>query len=140
MVNHFEYPLPTHEPTKVSSILDPVVDEKYTISDRMWIGHQERKKRNEANGKGFGYTMVSPDSPYTNTISARYWKDGSEILIEQPGKNPRTLTPREATRLQGFPDSFIINNSSHQAYKQAGNSVAVPVVCAVAKKIVEELL
>ena len=139
-IEHFDYPLPTNEPTKVSSILDKEVDEKYTISDRMWKGHQERKKRNEANGKGFGYSMVSPDSPYTNTISARYWKDGSEILIEQPGKNPRTLTPREATRLQGFPDTFIINSSSHQAYKQAGNSVAVPVVCAVAQKIVEELL
>ena len=139
-VDHFEYPLPNHKPTRVASILDAEVDEKYTISDKMWRGHQERKRRNEANGKGFGYSMVSPDSPYTNTISARYWKDGSEILIEQPGRNPRTLTPREATRLQGFPDTFIINNSPHQAYKQAGNSVAVPVVYAIARKIVEELL
>ncbi len=139
-VDYFDYPLPTFAKTKVSDILDKQVDPKYTISDRMWIGHQERKKRNEENGKGFGYSMVSPDSPYTNTISARYWKDGSEILIEQHGKNPRILTPREAIRLQGFPENFILNRSEKQTYKQAGNSVSVPVVCAVASQIVKELL
>ena len=139
-LEHFTYPLPTYKPTKVSDILDSNVDSKYTISERMWIGHQERKKRNQKNGKGFGYSMVSPDDAYTNTISARYWKDGSEILVEQAGKNPRTLTPREAVRLQGFPDSFILNKSEKQMYKQAGNSVTVPVVYAVAQQIVKELI
>lgn len=139
-VEKFNYPDPTFTETRVGDILDQTVPDKYTISDRMWIGHQERRKRNIANGKGFGFAMVTPDSKYTSTISARYWKDGSEILIEQPDRNPRKLTPREAIRLQGFPDTFVINKSDHQAYKQAGNSVAVPVVTAVAKQISKELL
>lgn len=80
--------------------------------------------------------MFNADSPYTNTISARYYKDGSEILIEQPGKNPRKITPREASRLQGFPNEFIIPVSDTQAYKQFGNSVAVPVIHAIAENII----
>lgn len=139
-IEHFDYPIPTFEPTLVGSILEKCPDKKYTISDKMWIGHQKRKERNLMNGKGFGYSLVSPKSPYTGTISARYWKDGSEILIAQSGKNPRRLTPREAARLQGFPDSFRVNRSESQAYKQFGNSVAVPVVKAIAKKIVEKFL
>lgn len=139
-IDSFEYPKPTYTSTRISDILESDVDERFTISDRMWKGHQERKKRNAANGKGFGYSLVTPDMPYTNTISARYWKDGSEILLAQDGKNPRTLTPREAVRLQGFPDSFILNKSNHQAYKQAGNSVAIPVVHKVAQQIVKQLL
>ena len=139
-VQEFHYPLPSFEPTQVKSILEHNPPEKYTISDKMWRGHRERKERNKANGKGFGYSMVTPNDSYTNTISARYWKDGSEILIEQPCLNPRVLTPREAIRLQGFPDSFILNKSEKQVYKQAGNSVSVPVVCAVGQQIVKELL
>ena len=139
-LEHFVYPEPTSIPTKVDSILEDNVGAKYTISDRMWAGHQVRKERNKAKGKGFGYNLISPEAPYTNTISARYWKDGSEILIEQEGKNPRRLTPREATRLQGFPDTFIINKSERQAYKQAGNSVAVPVVQKLAMEIVKQIL
>ena len=79
--------------------------------------------------------MVTPDSEYTNTISARYYKDGSEILVEQKNKNPRKITPREAARLQGFPEKFIINKSDVQAYKQFGNSVSVPVLKSIAKEI-----
>lgn len=139
-IEHFNYPIPPQTPTQIKDILDDDVDDKYTISDRMWKGHQDRKERNRAKGKGFGYSLVTPNMAYTNTISARYWKDGSEILIAQNGKNPRTLTPREAIRLQGFPDSFILNKSNHQAYKQAGNSVAVPVVYRVAEQIVKQLL
>lgn len=139
-IKHFQYPEPTFKKTKVADILEPAPDEKYTISDRMWQGHQNRKERNKLNGKGFGYNLVTADSEYTCTISARYWKDGSEILLAQPGKNPRTLTPREAVRLQGYPDTFVLNKSEKQTYKQAGNSVAVPVVTSIAKKIVEELL
>ena len=139
-IDYFHYPEPTYAKTSVSNILETNVDEKYTISDRMWIGHQKRKERNKLNGKGFGYNMVTPDSEYTCTISARYWKDGSEILLEQKGKNPRTLTPREAIRLQGFPDSFILNKSEKQTYKQAGNSVALPVVTKVSEQIVKQIL
>ena len=83
---------------------------------------------------------MNEESPYTNTISARYYKDGSEILIAQKGKNPRKLTPREAARLQGFPDLFNPSESNVQAWKQFGNSVTVPVVAAVANKITKLLL
>ena len=139
-VDYFHYPKPTFAPTRLGDILEENPDPKYTITDRMWIGHQNRKARNEAAGKGFGYSLFTPDSPYASTISARYWKDGSEILIAQPGQNPRTLTPREATRLQGYGDDFILNQSEKQAYKQAGNSVSVPVISAVARAIKEQLL
>ena len=105
----------------------------------MWAGHQRRKQENKKAGKGFGYGLFDEDSPYANTISARYYKDGSEILIRQDGKNPRKLTPREASRLQGFPPEFIIPVSDTQAYKQFGNSVAVPVVNAVAKQLLKVL-
>lgn len=131
----FQFPQPTLEPTKVGDILDENVDEKYTISDRLWQGHQRRKIENKKKGKGFGYGLFNEKSEYTNTISARYYKDGSEILIEQKNKNPRKLTPREAARLQGFPDSFIIPVSDNQAYQQFGNSVAVNVVEKVAEQI-----
>ena len=138
----FEFPEPTYEPTRLGDILEHNVDEKYTISDSLWEGHQRRKKEHKEKGNGFGYSLFNDDSPYTNTISARYYKDGSEILIEQDGKNPRKLTPRECARLQGFPEQFIIPVSDTQAYKQFGNSVAVPVVRAVARRlinVIEEL-
>ncbi|WP_431733186.1 DNA cytosine methyltransferase [Kingella kingae] len=124
--------------SKVGDILQNQVDEKYTISDKLWAGHQRRKEEHKQKGNGFGYSMFTPQSAYTSTISARYYKDGSEILIEQAGKNPRKLTPREAGRLQGFPDDFIIPVSDVQAYKQFGNSVAVPVIRALANEIKQE--
>lgn len=132
---HFEYPMPPKTPTRVGDILEQDVSSKYTISDKMWIGHQNRKKNNKANGKGFGYSLFNEDSPYTSTISARYYKDGSEILIEQKGQNPRKLTPRECARLQGFPEEFVIPVSDCRAYKQFGNSVAVPVIRAISKQM-----
>jgi len=133
------FPEPTHIKTKLGDILEKNVDDKYTISDSLWEGHQRRKKEHQEKGNGFGYSLFNENSEYTNTISARYYKDGSEILIEQEGKNPRKLTPRECARLQGFPEEFIIPVSDTQAYKQFGNSVAVPVVRAVAKKLVEAI-
>lgn len=136
---NFEFPKPTNLPTRVGDILDDVVDEKYTISDKLWSGHKRRKELNKLNGKGFGYGLFNKDSAYTNTISARYYKDGSEILIEQEGKNPRKLTPREACRLQGFPEEYVIPVSDAQAYKQFGNSVAVPVIKAIATEIKKAL-
>lgn len=131
----FEFPKPTALPTRVGDILEKKVDDKYTISDRLWAGHQRRKIQNKLNGKGFGYGLFNEHSEYTNTISARYYKDGSEILIEQAGKNPRKLTPREASRLQGFPADYIIPVSDAQSYKQFGNSVCVPVVKAIAEQM-----
>ena len=136
---NFEFPKPTNLPTRVGDVLDDVVDEKYTISDKLWSGHKRRKELNKLNGKGFGYGLFNKESAYTNTISARCYKDGSEILIEQEGKNPRKLTPREAARLQGFPEEYVIPVSDAQAYKQFGNSVAVPVIKAIATEMKKAL-
>lgn len=135
----FQFPTPPKTPTRLGNILETNVDSKYTISEALWEGHKRRKEENKAAGKGFGYTLFNADSPYANTISARYYKDGSEILIEQVGDLPRRLTPREAARLQGFPDNYIIPVSDTQAYKQFGNSVAIPVVNAVAKQLISVL-
>lgn len=131
-IEKFEYPQPIESEVKVGDVLECSPDPKLTISDRLWAGHQRRKAENTKNGKGFGYGLFSADSPYTNTISARYYKDGSEVLIEQEGDNPRKISHREAARLQGFPDEFEPSDSNVQAYKQFGNSVSVPVVTAVA--------
>ena len=115
------------------------MDEKYTISNKLWAGHKRRLREHREKGNGFGYSLFNSDSSYTSTISARYYKDGSEILIEQVGKNPRKVTPREAARLQGFPDSFVIPVSDAQAYRQFGNSVAVPVITAIAAQMIKLL-
>lgn len=131
----FKFPDSSSSDTLVGNILEDEVADKYTISDRLWDGHQRRKEKHIANGNGFGYSLFNRNSVYASTISARYYKDGSEILIAQDGKNPRKLTPREAARLQGFPDTFKIPVSDNQAYKQFGNSVAVPVIKAVASEI-----
>ena len=134
-IENFEYPKPINIEMTVGDKLEAAPDPKLTISDRLWEGHKRRKAQNKINGKGFGYGMVSKDSPYTNTISARYYKDGSEILIEQTGKNPRKISPREAARLQGFPDNFEPSASKVQAYKQFGNSVTVNVINAISNQI-----
>ena len=142
-VEEFRYPEALKSETKVGNILEKLSAEeadKYTISDRLWAGHQRRRIENAKQGKGFGYCMFNNDSAYTSTISRRYYKDGSEILIEQEGKNPRKITPREAARLQGFPEDFAIPQSNTRAYQQFGNSVAVPVVTAVAKEVVSQIL
>jgi DNA (cytosine-5)-methyltransferase 1 len=106
--------------------------EKYTLTDNLWQYLQNYKKKHAAAGNGFGFGLVTADS-VTRTLSARYYKDGSEILLSQGAKkNPRRLTPRECARLMGFPDSFKIPVSDTRAYKQFGNSVVVPVLKAVA--------
>ena len=136
----FEYPVPPKTKTRLGDILESSVDPKYTISDKLYEGHLRRKREHLEKGNGFGFSLFDADSPYTSTISARYYKDGSEILVDQgKSKNPRKLTPRECARLQGFPETFIIPVSATQAYKQFGNSVAVPVVRAVAKRMVDSL-
>ncbi|PKO41673.1 MAG: DNA (cytosine-5-)-methyltransferase [Betaproteobacteria bacterium HGW-Betaproteobacteria-3] len=107
--------------------------DKYTLTDNLWAYLQNYKKKHQAAGNGFGFGMVTPTS-VTRTLSARYYKDGSEILLSQGAKkNPRRLTPRECARLMGFPDSFKISVSDMRAYKQFGNSVVVPVMEAVAR-------
>lgn len=136
----FPFPIPAKPKTSLGDILEKKVDSKYTISDKLWAGHQRRKLEHQAKGNGFGFSLFTGKSEYVNTISARYYKDGSEILIDQGnGKNPRKLTPRECARLQGFPEQFIIPVSDMQAYKQFGNSVAVPVIRAIAQNIVHEM-
>ena len=135
----FEFPKSLYKKVKLGDILENRVDDKYTISDKLWAGHKRRKLEHKKKGNGFGYSMFNENSEYTSTISARYYKDGSEILIEQKDKNPRKLTPREAGRLQGFPDNFIIPVSNTQAYKQFGNSVAVSVIEELAKQILKGL-
>ena len=135
LIDKFTYPETSGIEVKVGDILEDNPDPKLTISDKLWAGHQRRKIKNKENGKGFGFGLVNHESPYTNTISARYYKDGSEVLVDQVDKNPRKLSHREAARLQGFPDEFVTHGSSVQGYKQFGNSVSVPVIKALAKNI-----
>lgn len=136
----FKYPIGNiDEGVCVGNILEAEVGDRFTISDKLWQGHQARKQMHEKKGNGFGFCLFNKDSKYTSTISARYYKDGSEALIEQYGKNPRMLTPRECARLQGFTDDFIIPVSNARAYKQFGNSVCIPVIEAVAKSMIEYL-
>jgi DNA (cytosine-5)-methyltransferase 1 len=136
----FNFPVPPKSKTRLGNILDEIADEKYTLSDKLWAGHQRRKIEHREKGNGFGFSIFDMDSEYTSTISARYYKDGSEILIAQPHRNPRKITPKEASRLQGFPEDFCIPVSDTQAYKQFGNSVSVPVIKAIAKKIQQALI
>jgi len=136
----FHFPESTKQSTRLGDILEERVDDRYTISDGLWAGHRRRKDYFKKVGYGFGYVLYNRDSEYTQTLSARYYKDGSEILVDQgPSKNPRMLTPRECARLQGFPDSFVIPVSDTQAYRQFGNSVAVPVVRAIATNMLSAL-
>lgn len=112
---------------------DAKVNSKYTLTDKLWQYLQNYALKHKAAGNGFGFGLVEADD-IARTLSARYYKDGSEILVSRgEGKNPRRLTPRECARLMGYPDSFRIPVSDTQAYKQFGNSVAVPVFEEVAK-------
>lgn len=136
----FEFPVPPKTPTRLGDILEKKVDPKYTISQRLYDGHLRRKEEHKQKGNGFGFSLFTKDSEYTNTLSARYYKDGSEILIDQGnGSLPRKLTPRECARLQGFPENFIIPVSDTRAYKQFGNSVAVPVIREIAKNLLSTM-
>lgn len=112
------------------------VADRYTLTDNLWTYLQRYKEKHQAAGNGFGFGLVGPGD-VARTLSARYHKDGSEILVKQEGKSPRRLTPRECARLMGFDDpqgnDFIIPVSDTQAYRQFGNSVVVPAVKAVAE-------
>jgi len=132
----FEHPkLPDLKP-KFRDILEENVDPKYTLTDGLWTYLQNYAAKHKAKGNGFGFGMTDLDG-VARTLSARYYKDGSEILIPQNGKNPRRLTPRECARLMGFPEDFKIVCSDTRAYKQFGNSVVVPVMEYVAKEMVK---
>lgn len=122
----------------IKDILEPTIDNKYTLSDKLWIYLQNYAAKHKAAGNGFGYG-IAPLDGVSRTLSARYYKDGSEVLIQQKGKNPRKLTPRECARLQGFPDTFKIPVSDTQAYKQFGNSVVVPLITDVAGVLIKKL-
>lgn len=140
----FSWPENDTSPTKVGDILlhNDHVNEKYTISEKLWAGHQRRKQEHKNKGNGFGYSLFNSESEYTNTISARYYKDGSEILIDQKhlNKRPRKLTPRECANLQGFPQDFIIDAvSDGQIYKQFGNSVAMSVIRKIANQLIKTM-
>ncbi len=126
--------------TLVGDILIKNPETKYTISDKLYAGHIRRRKEHKEKGNGFGFASVNKNSSYTSTISARYYKDGSEILVEQENNNPRKLTPREAANLQGYPKNYKIPVSDNQAYKQFGNSVSVPVIQTIFNEIKTQLL
>ncbi|NQW03681.1 MAG: DNA (cytosine-5-)-methyltransferase [Acidobacteria bacterium] len=135
----FEFPDIPKEGLKLGSILDPDVPAKYTLTDHLWNYLQNYAKKHQAAGNGFGFGLVTKKD-VTRTLSARYHKDGSEILVHQGSrKNPRRLSPRECARLMGYPDSFVIPVSDTQAYRQFGNSVVVPVVSLVAEQVVRSL-
>jgi DNA (cytosine-5)-methyltransferase 1 len=114
---------------------DAEVNPRYTLTAHLWRYLRDYAAKHQAAGNGFGYGLVGPDD-VSRTLSARYYKDGSEILVSRGrGKRPRRLTPRECARLMGFPEDFEIPVSDTQAYKQFGNSVVVPMVAAVAEAL-----
>lgn len=133
---NFKFPQLPDANKAVFQILEPDPDEKYTLTDKLWSYLQNYAQKHKAKGNGFGFGMTNING-IARTLSARYYKDGSEILIPQNGKNPRRLTPRECARLMGFPDKFIIPVSDNQAYRQFGNSVVVPLIESVAKAVVK---
>ena len=137
----FEFPEATAPIKKIKDILEDYPDDKYTLSDKLWAYLQNYAKKHKEKGNGFGFGLVDLNG-ISRTLSARYYKDGSEILIPQgPSKNPRRLTPRECARLMGYPDNYIINKVSDvQAYRQCGNSVVVPLITAVSEQIIKTML
>ncbi len=132
-------PAPDQDARKYFDLKPNTTSPKYVLSDKLWSYLQAYAEKHRKAGNGFGFGLADLDG-VTRTLSARYHKDGSEILIPRPDNgNPRRLTPRECARLMGYPDSFCIPVSDTQAYKQFGNSVAVPVVASVAKELVKNL-
>ena len=149
-------PLPNSPKPNLRSILDSSWDPKYVLSEHLWEYLQRYARKHEAAGNGFGYGLVSGND-VSRTLSARYYKDGSEILVDTNGRRPRRLTPVECARLMGFPnprqipastplveikrdrDSFVIPVSDTQAYRQFGNSVVVPVVEHLARAMARQM-
>ncbi len=132
----FKWPHIKDQHPMAGAVLETQVDAKYTLTDHLWNYLQEYARKHRAAGNGFGFGLLDPEG-VTRTLSARYYKDGSEILVPQDGANPRRLTPRECARLMGFPEQFKIPVSDTQAYKQFGNSVAVPLVERIAEALAQ---
>lgn len=132
----FQFPKLPKADKSIIDILEKSPDNKYTLTDKLWNYLQNYAEKHRAKGNGFGFGLTDL-SGVARTLSARYYKDGSEILIPQKDENPRRLTPRECARLMGYPDSFVIPVSDNQAYRQFGNSVVVPLIDSVAKEIVK---
>jgi len=131
----FTFPIYKDLNPKLNEILEKEVEEKYTLSDKLWKYLQYYKEKQKNKGNGFGYGLADLDG-VTRTLSSRYWRDGAEILVPQINKNPRRLTPRECARLMGFRNDFKIPVSDHQAYIQFGNSVVVPLVKKIAGRMI----
>jgi DNA (cytosine-5)-methyltransferase 1 len=124
----FEFPdLPNGPRPSLQDILEENVDQRYVLSEHLWNYLQAYAAKHRAAGNGFGYGLARLDG-VTRTLSARYHKDGSEILVPTGSDRPRRLNPRECARLMGFPDTFVIPVSDTQAYRQFGNSVVVPAI------------
>jgi DNA (cytosine-5)-methyltransferase 1 len=134
----FEFPELEDKRPKLGDILERRVGEKYTLTDGTWNSLQRHMEKHREKGNGFGYNLAERDG-IAKTLSARYYKDGAEILIPQRNKNPRRLTPRECARLMGFPEDFRIPVSDNQAYRQFGNAVVVPVVKSIAREVVDTM-
>ena len=135
----FKFPeIPDAEPN-LRDVLSRKVPGKYTLGDGTWNALQRHAANSKAKGSGFGYSLADRGG-IARTLSARYYKDGSEILIPQKNKNPRRLTPRECSRLMGFPDRFRIPVSDAQAYRQFGNAVVPLVVEYIAKEIASQMV
>lgn len=133
----FSFPKMNGASKPLRDILETSPSISYTISKRLWVGHQSRTIRNVSRGVGFTAFKADLNKP-ANTLVSRYGKDGKECLVPQRGKKPRLLTPRECARLQGFPDSFILPQFKLTAYKKFGNSVVVPVVEKIASKFIPQ--
>ena len=132
----FKFPELVDKRPVLGDVLEDSVDEKYTLKDGTWNALQRHKAKHKAKGNGFGFNLADKKG-IAKTLSARYYKDGAEILIDQGKKNPRRLTPRECARIMGFPEKFKIPVSDNQAYRQFGNAVVVPVVKEIAKAMVK---
>lgn len=131
--NTLNLPNANHE---LRSILEKDPDPKFTLSDKLWNYLQDYAKKHKEKGNGFGFGLANLNG-ISRTMSARYHKDGAEILIPQPTGNPRRLTPREAAYLLGYPKEFIIPVSDTQAYRQFGNSVVVPLIQALGEQVIK---
>lgn len=136
----FSFPEMPPAEKKIRDILEEEVEPKYTLTNHLWKYLQDYAQKHKAKGNGFGFGLVNLDG-ISRTMSARYYKDGSEILIPQEnGHNPRRLSIRESARLQGYPDHFIVDAvSMNQGYKQFGNSVVMPLIEVIGEKLVEAL-
>jgi DNA (cytosine-5)-methyltransferase 1 len=135
----FTFPAFYETRPRLGELLEQDVPGNYWLTEHLWNYLQDYSEKHRKKGNGFGFGLIKDPDQVTRTLSARYYKDGSEILIPTLRGRPRRLTPRECARLMGFPDTFQIPVSDTQAYRQFGNSVVVPVVTEIAKRIADTL-